>query len=56
MLHRATATTLQRAVFTIPGRLVRSARRWRLRLPAGWPWADQFHTTLDAINAIPARC
>jgi hypothetical protein len=55
-LHRATATTLRRAVFTVPGRLVRSARRWRLRLPAGWPWAAQFTTALSAIIAIPARC
>jgi hypothetical protein len=55
-LHSATATTLQRAVFTVPGRLVHSARRWRLRLPAGWPWAEQFHTALDAITTIPARC
>jgi hypothetical protein len=55
-LHRATATTLQRAVFSVPGRLVHSARRWHLRLPAGWPWADQFHTALAAITAIPTRC
>lgn len=55
-LHRATVSTLQRAVFTVPGRLVRSARRWRLRLPAGWPWAAQFTTALDTITAIPARC
>ncbi len=55
-LHRATATTLRRAVFTVPGRLVRSARRWRLRLPAGWPWARRFTAALDAITAIPKRC
>ena len=55
-LRRATATTLRRAVFTIPGRLVRSARRWRLRLPAGWPWSQQFHTALAAVTAIPSRC
>jgi hypothetical protein len=56
VLHRATATTLRRTVFTVPGRLVHSARRWRLRLPAGWPWATQFSTALEAIIAIPARC
>jgi hypothetical protein len=55
-LHRATATTLRRAVFTIPGRLVRSARRLHLRLPSGWPWADAFTTALNAISAIPTRC
>ena len=55
-LHRATAATLQRAVFTVPGRLVHSARRLRLRLPSGWPWAEQFTTALNAITAIPQRC
>jgi hypothetical protein len=54
-LHRATAATLRRAVFTVPGRLVHSARRLRLRLPRNWPWADQFTTALDTITAIPIR-
>ncbi len=55
-LHRATATTLRRAVFTIPGRLERSGRRLDLRLPRGWPWAEPFTTALEAITAIPQRC
>jgi hypothetical protein len=55
-LRRATATTLRRAIFTMPGRLVRSGRRRRLRLPEHWPWAEQFTTALAAITAIPARC
>jgi hypothetical protein len=55
-LHRATAATLRRAIFTMPGRLVRSGRRRRLRLPEHWPWAGQFTTALAAISAIPARC
>ncbi|MEO8748964.1 MAG: transposase [Allobranchiibius sp.] len=55
-LHRATAATLQRAVFTVPGRLVHSARRLRLRLPSSWPWAEQFITALNAITAILQRC
>jgi DDE family transposase len=54
-LQRATATTLQRAIFTMPGRLVRSRRRRRLRLPKNWPWAEQFTTALALITAIPAR-
>jgi hypothetical protein len=53
-LHRATATTLRRAMFTVPGRLVRHGRRRRLRLPERWPWAEQFTTALTAITAI--RC
>ena len=54
-LHRATAATLRRAIFTMPGRLVRSDRRRRLRLPANWPWAKACTTALTAINAIPQR-
>lgn len=38
-LEKATASTLQRRVFTVPGRLVRSGRRRHLRLPAFRPWA-----------------
>jgi Transposase DDE domain group 1 len=55
-LHRATAATLRRAIFTMPGRLVHSGRRRRLRLPQHWPWAEAFNTAMAAINAIPARC
>ena len=55
-LHRATATTLQRRVFTVPGRLVRTGRRRHLRLPASWPWAHAVRTALSTIAAIPLRC
>jgi len=54
-LATATAGTLRRRVFTVPGRLVRSGRRRRLRLPAGWPWAPAITTALRAIQAIPLR-
>ena len=56
-LHRATAATLRRAVFTVPGRLVHIGRRLRLRLPAELalgrrssppPW-----TTITAIPHPP---
>jgi Transposase DDE domain group 1 len=33
------AKTLRRTLFSLPGRLTHSARRWRLHLPVGWPWA-----------------
>jgi DDE family transposase len=55
-LERATAATLRRKVFTVPGRLVRSGRRRRLRLPKACPWADAITTALDRITAIPMRC
>ena len=36
-MEKVTAATLQRRVFTVPGRLVTSGRRRHLRLPASWP-------------------
>jgi hypothetical protein len=55
-LENATAATLRRKVFTMPGRLTRSGRRRRLRLPESWPWAVAITTVLDAITTIPMRC
>jgi len=55
-LQRATMSTLQRRMFTIPGRLVHSGRRRHLRLPANWPWARAIEQALANIAAIPLRC
>jgi hypothetical protein len=55
-LQWATAATLRRKVFTMPGRLVHSGRRRHLRLPASWPWADPVLLALTRITAIPLRC
>jgi hypothetical protein len=55
-LHRATAATLRRTMFCVPGRLVRTARRLHLRLPANWPWAAAFNTALHRINAVTLHC
>ncbi len=55
-LERATAATLRRTVFTMPGRLVHSSRRRHLRLPARWPWAGAITAALGRIHAIPLRC
>jgi hypothetical protein len=54
-MGRATAATLRRRLFTIPGRLVHTARRLHLRLPANWPWAEAFLTAMTGINTIPLR-
>ena len=54
-LGRATIATLRRRLFTIPGRLVHTARRLHLRLPRNWPWAEAFLTALTGINALPLR-
>ena len=53
---RTTMATLRRRLFTVPGRLVRTARRLHLRLPRNWPWATAFLTALEGINALPMRC
>ena len=55
-LHTATASTLQRRIFTVPGRLVHSGRRRHLRLPAAWPWAHAIEQALVNIQVIPLRC
>lgn len=54
-MSRATAATLRRRLFVIPGRLVHTARRLHLRPPQNWPWADAFLTALSSINALPMR-
>jgi hypothetical protein len=50
---RRTAQTLRRILFNIPARIIRTARRTILRLPAGFRHADVFQATLDAIYALP---
>jgi len=48
-----TTKTLRRQLFSLAGRLTRSARRWRLHLPARWPWAVGWATALARFRAIP---
>jgi len=48
-----TARTLRRRLLTIPGRLTRSGRRSTLRMPARWPWAQDFLTALAQLRALP---
>jgi hypothetical protein len=48
-----TAKTLRRRFLGLPGRLTRSARRWRLHLPARWPWAVGWAAALTRLRAIP---
>jgi hypothetical protein len=47
------AKTLRRTLLMLPGRLTCSARRWRLHLPAGWPWAHTFQMALARLRCIP---
>jgi Transposase DDE domain group 1 len=49
-----TAVTRRNRLFRIPGRLTRTARRWTLRMPARWPWQQDFDDALTRIRALPA--
>ena len=51
-----TAKSVRQRFLSVPGRLVRSGRRSRLRLPQAWPWRLQFLQALDRLRAAPARC
>ena len=48
------ARTLRRRLLTLPGRLTRTARRWTLRLPARWPWQDDYLDALARLRALSA--
>ena len=48
-----TARTLRRRLLTIPGRLTRTARTTTQRMPARWPWADDFLAALAGLRALP---
>src|SRR6266508_2944299 len=46
------AKTLRRTLLALPGRITRSARRLRLHLPAGWPWAAWFELALARLRCV----
>jgi Transposase DDE domain group 1 len=48
-----TTKTLRRRLFSLAGRLTRSARRMTLHLPARWPWAIPFANALARLRAMP---
>jgi len=48
-----TAAIRRRRLFRIPARLIRTARQWTLRMPARWPWQQDFHDALARIRALP---
>ena len=47
-----TTGTLRRRLFSLPGRLTRSARRLTLHLPQR-PWANLFSGALTRLRALP---
>ena len=48
-----TTKTLRRRLFSLVGRLTRSARRITLHLPARWPWAVNFSAALLRLRTVP---
>jgi Transposase DDE domain group 1 len=49
------AETIRRRYLSLPGRLTRSGRRRRLRLPRHWPWAAGFLVALERLRAVTLR-
>ncbi len=45
--------TIRTRLFGLPGRLVNHGGRRLLRLPARWPWAGAYLTTLTNLRALP---
>jgi len=50
----ATNRTLRTRLIALAAVLVNRSGRPTLRLPARWPWANAFTTSLNAIRALPA--
>ncbi len=48
-----TPKNLRRRLLALAGRLTRCARRLTFHLPARWPWAMPFTTTLARLRALP---
>jgi hypothetical protein len=48
-----TARTLRRRLIAVPGQLTRHGRRSTLRMPARWPWAQEFLAALARLRALP---
>jgi hypothetical protein len=47
------AKTLRCRLLALPGRLTRSARRFQLHLPSGWPWASDVTQALGRLRTLP---
>ena len=53
-LTPVTNRTRRTRLIALAAVIVNRSGRMRLRLPARWPWAQQFHTALNAIRSLPA--
>lgn len=52
---KAATSTIRTQLINIAGRITRSARRSRLRLPAHWPWATAWQHLFTATTGPPQR-
>ncbi len=52
-LAEATLANLERTLLAVPARLARSARRYHLHLPTGWPWQTALTWPERRIDALP---
>jgi hypothetical protein len=48
-----TARTSRMRLLNIPGRIARTARTVTIRMPARWPWQNDFHVALTHLRALP---
>ena len=48
-----TARSLRRRLLNVPGRLTRHGRKTLLRMPARWPWEQDFLAGLARLRALP---
>ncbi len=51
----ATAATIRAKLINVVGRLVRSTRRYHLRMVEQWPWQAQLRWARSRVSAIPLR-
>jgi Transposase DDE domain group 1 len=47
-----TGATTRRKLFSTPGRMAHSARRYTLHLPTHWPWAETFTSILNQLRTV----
>ena len=52
-LAKATTATIRRRLIHVAARVVTTARRLHLHLPATWPWAAAFTTLFQATCGPP---
>ena len=53
-LGKARTATVRRTLIQVAGRIANQARRWRLHLPAHWPWQDELDAIYTAALGPPA--